>query len=241
VKRVVLFLLLISMVFVISHPSMARGYRDKHRLNWGASIGFNLTNASGSWTDIVGYDRKMDTGIAASLFGAINVTNHFALRSELHFGRKGFVLEGDVNQAAQTLNPFAYYIDVPILVEWDFIPKNYVSFQTFAGPSFGYLMKDGMGIEIPGKKNAQAREITNFNSVDLGFIVGIRMSFPAGRTSDRGYLELRFNQSLNSFIEDTDVKTMLINGDATKVTMGGPGSPDAKHQVFTISLGMILD
>jgi hypothetical protein len=238
VKRAILTLLIITLT--VGHAS-AQGRRDKPKMNWGAGVGLCLSNAKGSWTDIVGYDRKTDTGFSGSLFGAYNVTNNIAVRSELFFSRKGFVLVGDEHQAAQELTPFAYYMDVPILLEWDFLPYNYVRPHIFAGPSFGYLLTDGIGITIPGKKNAQARDITNFTSTNLSYILGFRLSFPAGRSSDRGYIEIRYTESLDSFIADTNVTTLLINEDATKVTMGGPGEPDAVHQVVMITFGMMLD
>jgi len=238
VKRAILFLIIITLTL---GQASAQGRRDKPKLNWGAGVGLCLSNAKGSWTDIVGYDRKTDTGFSGSIFAAYNVTNHFAARTELFFSRKGFVLEGDENQVAQELSPFAYYMDIPILLEWDFLPHNYVRPHFFAGPSFGYLLTDGIGITIPGKKNAQAREVTNFASTNFSYIVGFRLSFPSGRSGDRGYFEIRYTVGLDSFIADTDVTTLLINEDVSKVTMGGPGEPDAVHQVLMITFGIMFD
>ncbi|GBE29336.1 hypothetical protein BMS3Bbin04_00348 [bacterium BMS3Bbin04] len=149
------------------------------------------------------------------------------------------MLEGDSDQVAKELNPFAMYIEVPILFELDLRPYEYVRPHLIAGPCFDYLINDGVGMVLQNDKRLRARELTNVSSTNFGFIVGIRMSFPARR--DRGYIEIRYQQSLDSFLDDVGTNYLLINDDGSAVTMGGPGLPDARQRAITVVMGLILD
>lgn len=239
-KQAVRLLVIIFMVVAIASPSRAQGQRNKDKFEWGAEAGLNLSSATGSWTDHEGYTREIDSGIVAGVFGVYNVTNHFAVRSELLFGRKGFVLKGEDNLVAEKLSPYGYYMDVPVLLEWDFLPHRYVRPHVFAGPSFGYLLREGIGVKLDGQKRSNQFELTNFKDTNFSFMAGVRLSFPAGRRDNRGYFEIRYNHSLDSFLSDTDVRTLYINEDRDKITIGGSGSPDAAHQVLMIIFGITL-
>ncbi|MCB2212017.1 PorT family protein [bacterium] len=238
-KRVGFTLLAIGILLMTLADTSSARVRKKTPLNWGVVVGYNLSNATGSWTDVDNYTRKWDTGLMAGITGAINLTNNFAIHSELLFGRRGYRLIGDDGQAVREFNPYMYYVEVPVFLEWDMMPKEYVRPHLFAGPSFGTLTGSGVGIDIPGKKNTGSREITNVNGVDLSFVAGIRMSFPAGR--ERGYLELRYLHGIRSFLGEEDYHKLFISDDFEAITLGGPGEPSARHQVITLAMGFMLD
>ena len=165
----------------------------------GVKIGLIGANMDDDLND-AGDEAELDgrTGILAGAFLLIDLPGPFALQPEVFYAQKGTSVNG-FGTTLLKLN--VNYIDVPVLIKYQFGPSKLTRPTLFAGPSFSFKMSESLNGE----------DLDLFKSSDVSVILGagIDVGVPGG-----GMLtfDLRLVQGLSNVLtEDGELEGSLYN------------------------------
>lgn len=230
--------LLLFVMICVALPADARV--RKHEFGYGFGAGVAYTNASGSTLTQAGFDRSGGSGFVGSLFGIWNITQQLSFQPGLQYVDRGFEYRADPADVVQEIGIDTRYVDIPLIVNWDFMPREYIGPHVFAGPVFSVLVHDQARVDFvqPNAGNPKL-DIGNTNPLTLGFAGGARMSFPARR--DRAFIELRGRFDVTSFLSATDANGIEYKHSAGELLIGAPGSTEARHWQISVMVGFLLE
>lgn len=137
-------------IFLVVMAVMAFGFTNAQKTRFGVKGGLNIATIGGA------DESKALIGFQLGGFAEINVWKKFFIQPELLFSAQGAKFEyDDARDFKINLN----YINIPVLAKY-YITKE---FNVEAGPQLGFLVS--------------SKNISNENSVDLGFNLGAGYNF----------------------------------------------------------------
>lgn len=133
------------------------------------------------------------TGVFASAYTSIPVSEAISIEPSLGYGQKGYELKGELNiKGAEFIGANAkaqlttHYVDLPVVIK-----ANLGGFQLFAGPQVSYLVQADlrttagvMGFNIFNKKMDATEEL---NRWDAGVTGGVGYQFTNGLNLTAAY------------------------------------------------------
>ncbi|MBS1262546.1 MAG: hypothetical protein MAG453_01899 [Calditrichaeota bacterium] len=216
--------------------AMPAGAAKKARFEYGLTLGYSISAATGNYVGQEGLSRNMNPGLTGGVQFTWNATQQFSLQPELLYRMKGYGYTGSADAPVESASLLLTYIELPVLGQYDLWPDRHTSAVLFAGPSVAVLVGDQLTVEFPTRRRDKTFDIENTNLFDAGVVLGVRFRFPA--YNDTGFFELRYMTSFTSFLSDSDRPYLYIGPEAASI--GAPGSASAHHHVFTAAFGLSL-
>jgi hypothetical protein len=185
-KRLTLAILAASLWFAA--PAQAQ------RLHFGLRGGVNVADAETKGTTFNG-ETGSQTGYHLGLIGSVDISNWFALQTEVWYSKKGF------SEGAGSVALDLTYIEIPVLAVVKLgLP---LSPRLFSGPVLG--LESGCEVTFEGEKQncEDAREgAPRTKGADSGIIFGAGLGFDFGPGMLTG--DIWYNYGLTDISERTD-------------------------------------
>lgn len=214
----------------------------------GARFGINLTGISiNDAVDTVN-TSTLKTG-TLNFVAELRFGNRFSIQSELAFLKKGDKIDEtidiDLGSLAQgniriLREEKMQYLEIPVLLKYDFVPEKLFDVQLYAGTTFGFLQSrtvvgsvvstfnspDGAGGTETTKETVDLNEITNIdtdpsiNKTEIGLLLGGALRVDAG--PGRITLDVRLGTGLTPYQEykdDNGVDIKAVNKN-TAISLG---------------------
>lgn len=175
---------------------------------FGFKGGLNMANFSG---DVEGTDTR--TGFGGGLFFKINMPNgNFAFQPEVLYVMKGAKgtedMEGTVVDVEYKMN----YIEVPVLVKYNFPTQGKIKPNLFLGPFIGFLMTSKVEATAEGiSAEVDMKDITK--SVEFGSTFGGGVDIMVGPKGKLSF-DARYSLGLSNIVDDgseDDVKNNVFS------------------------------
>lgn len=185
-----LFLAIIAFVWVTAAHAQTE-------ITIGPKLGWNITNISNI------SDSKNKMSVSVGGFAEFKFNDYVALQPELLYSRQGFRMkDGDVKTKVRV-----NYLNIPILA------KLYVleGLSVDLGPQLGFALNGKSKTKVSG--TTVKSKITNINTCDVSFVVGLSYEY------EEFMVSARYNIGLTNVIDKDDA--------------GG----NNKNHVFQLSVG----
>lgn len=201
-KRIALTVCMILVMLVAVNAEAGIGFKG----------GMNFTKWTGDdWGDADDFSWKM--GYKFGAFFTFPMTPVLKVQPEVYFTSKGWKFDGELmnEEFSWTLN--TNYIEIPVLLKLDMDTGMSLFPSIFAGPYIGFLVGDPtMEMEYQGQTEEEDLSSDDFNSVDIGGVVGAAMDYNLVATTLT--VEARYNLGFTSVVkedingEEADIKNM---------------------------------
>lgn len=162
---------LMAMIAVMPLKSTAQ------ELHFMPKIGFTLA-------DISNLQTKVRSGVNVGLGAEYLFPNEIAaVETGVYYAMQGAYVKGTI--AGRYLTSFMKndYLNIPVLA------KAYVynGFNVFAGPQFGFNVKDKITMEYGGKELGEVNTTDYVNNFDLAILLGVGYQFESGLFVNANY------------------------------------------------------
>ena len=186
-------------------------------LHFMPKIGFTLA-------DISHLQTKVRSGANVGLGAEYLFPNEIAaVETGVYYAMQGAYVKGTI--AGRYLTSFMKndYLNIPVLA------KAYVynGFNVFAGPQFGFNVKDKITMEYGGKELGEVNTTDYVNNFDLAILLGVGYQFESGL-----FVNANYNFGLLAVFKE-DEFTITGENAAHTITDG----LSARNRVFQISAG----
>ena len=210
-KRIIYFL-----AFTAFISSSISAQEDEGGFVWGARLGLNYSSFAGENSD----DYDVKTGAVLSLFTRLDLNNSFYFQPEINYTSKGMSDRVEINNVKFEFVHAYTYLEVPILVKYDFgsVVGDGFKPELFIGPFAA--MKLNSEITLEENQSGDPIEINDIKSFDYGVAFG--GGFGVAVDNVDVLFELRWTLSMNKF--DNSSQNL-----------------DFKHKVFSLSLGFFIN
>lgn len=190
-----------KLLLVIVALVLVGGVQAQTEISVGPKFGWNITNIS----NIPASKNKMSIHLGG--FAEFRFNNFFALQPELLYSRQGYRMKDDGMKGKIRVN----YLNIPILA------KLYVldGLSVDLGPQLGFALNAKRKIKNDGE--TVKRKITNINTCDVSFAIGVSYEY------EQFMLSARYNLGLTNVMD--------------KDLVGG----NNKNHVFQLSVGYRLN
>lgn len=164
-------------------------------------LGFRLgLNLAGIESDQAG-DFGNRTGFVGGLLGTFPLRYGLALQPEILYAQKGFLNDDavivDVDSPPLAVRVELTYLEVPVLVKYNFEVGRSSAFAVYAGPAVSFELAER--IIIDGLEGSQSSD--RFHSPDVIFAAGV--DFEADLLGTTGLIGARFSRSVMNAREQT--------------------------------------
>jgi hypothetical protein len=180
-------------------------------------------------------------GVGGGLFVAGTAWKSFDLRVEANYVQKGARLSFSRSSVEWQMD----YLEVPVFLVWNIMPKTQTSVELYAGVSYGlpvqrqveqgdnigYDIEDFIDEEIFINQTTTLR-INDVEDTDLGFALGVGLSVPVGQVNF--LVDARLTSSLTDPVVSADYITTTGEGDEMVTTTV---ASDFKNSVFSFYFG----
>ncbi|MBN3584458.1 PorT family protein [Algoriphagus aestuarii] len=163
------------------------GFISTAQAQFGLRAGLNSSNFSDT-----NFDTKM--GFHAGAYYKLGV-GILSIEPGVQFSQKGY--EGTDGTTGDEINERLNYIDVPVLVRFNFLP----AVNVFAGPQGSVLIS--RNYDLGGTSSTSTEVVKGY---DIGGVVGVGVNLPLGLNVQASY-DIGFS-NLNYF--NTDVKNRVL-------------------------------
>lgn len=181
-------------------------------------------------------------GVGGGLFIAGSAWKSFDLRVEANYSQKGARL----SYARSSVEWQMDYIDVPVLLVWNMMPKSKTSVELYSGASYGIPVQrqveegENLGydledfIDVPIFIN-QTTTLTvhEVKDSDVGFVLGIGLSVPVGQVNF--LVDARYTTGLTDPVVSADYNNYTTGDDDEIIVTDTP--TDFSNRVFTFFVG----
>lgn len=186
-------------------------------LHFMPKIGFTLADISHLQTSV---RSGVNVGVGAEYLFANEIA---AVEAGVYYAMQGAYVKGTI--AGRYLTSFMKndYLNIPVLA------KAYVynGFNVFAGPQFGFNVKDKITMEYGGKELGEVNTTDYVNNFDLAILLGVGYQFESGL-----FVNANYNFGLLAVFKE-DEFTITGENAAHTITDG----LSARNRVFQISAG----
>ena len=222
--RQITFVLLVSLL-------VATTVAARPQAKFGIKAGATMANLSGDGWDTMEeldssltIEKKFLMGMAAGLFVEITLgTSGVSLQPEFLYvtkGGKGEVTRADGETYTQKLKN--EYIEVPVLIKYNFTSAGIASPFMFAGPVAAFnIASKVQNKDVPQDDPTLGdKDIENAKSLDFGLTIGVGLGLAVG-PSGKLTFDLRYTIGLTNVYDDVDAadfdghKAYLAEADGT--------------------------
>ena len=169
----------------------------------GARLGVNAATVTGEFS--TSDDARVRYGFVGGLTLTFPLRHSFVLRGEALYTQKGFTTDeatvvgaGGAPVSAASVTFELTTLDVPVVLVYEVPASRDLGVEVFGGPYLGFELSERLRVEPD--LVAVSEESDLFRGTDLGFVVGVGVSFAAwgGRTS----VGIRYSRSLSDQLEE---------------------------------------
>lgn len=190
----------------------------------GIKAGANMAKFGGNgWDtlaaeDSISVDKKFLMGFAAGVFVELPLgTSGVSLQPELLYVTKG--AKGDVTDSTgtYTMEIKNGYVEVPVLVKYNFTTAGKAKPFMFVGPVAGFKTSSKVTVKNPPAERADLgdKNIDNAKSMDFGLTIGAGLGLGVGAKSMLTF-DLRFTTGLTKAFDDVSPSATI---DDTKIVL----------------------
>jgi hypothetical protein len=180
-------------------------------------------------------------GVGGGLFVAGSAWKSFDLRVEANYVQKG----GRLSFSRSSVEWQMDYLEVPVFLVWNIMPKTKTSVELYAGVSYGLPVQrqveqgDNIGYDIEDFTDEEIfinqitmLRINDVEDTDLGFALGVGLSVPVGQVNF--LVDARLTSSLTDPVVSADYITTTGEGEEMVTTTT---ASDFKNSVFSFYFG----
>jgi hypothetical protein len=193
---------------------LAVNFANAQDVKLGVKGTLNLSNIPNfTVVETLGQDLKYMATPGAALFAEIPLNSKLSFRPEVAYNRRGGKL-AKVNLGGGTLGNILGnlanaklnldYIDVPLLVKYNFTPEAEGSAYIVAGPSLGFLVGHTMSNKFLGLIDLNYNLDLNYRNFDLGGVVGLGYELPISEKV-KGFVEATYRHGFLNTVDDLGV------------------------------------
>jgi hypothetical protein len=193
---------------------LAVNFAHAQDIKLGVKGSLNLSNIPNfTVVETLGQDLKYMVTPGGALFAEIPLNSNLSFRPELAYNRRGGKLNkvnlgggtvgnllGSLANAKLNLD----YIDVPLLVKYNFTPEAEGSAYVVAGPSLGFLVGHTMSNRFLGLIDLNYNLDLNYRNFDLGGVVGLGYELPLNNRV-KGFVEATYRHGFLNTVNDIGV------------------------------------
>lgn len=176
-------------------------------INFGIKQGFNFSRFAGKEAEVLSGDdhQKFLTGSGLSLTANTKVKDHFWIKHELGYWKKGgyIYIDDGVNAKYRTSQILRYFEILPASATYTFR-----GFQLYAGPYFGFLTESSAIRKNNTGEISRVFDKASHKHADFGIVAGVEYEFRVGLN-----IGARFYQGMSG-IRQEDPK-QISNQNAT--------------------------
>lgn len=186
-------------------------------VNYGAKVGLNLANASGSDATIAQADKKFRLGVNAGFFATYAFTDMFAIQPELLYSMKGAKYEAKVGDTKLTEK--VDYIDIPILLKVSPKMAGNIKPSLLVGPFVGF--KAGAKYSYSGtvpEGQTKSGTIENVSSTAFGISVGAEVGMKM--TKGMPFLGVNYALGLSKVFKKVDGVQSNVKANVISIDLG---------------------
>ncbi|HXV14373.1 MAG TPA: porin family protein [Candidatus Krumholzibacteria bacterium] len=216
-------------------PSDAESPAGDPRFYGGARLSVTMSDVS----SVQEHDPRF--GVGGGLFVAGTVWKSFDLRVEANYVQKGARLAFSRSAIEWQMD----YLEIPVLLVWNIIPKSKTSVELYGGMSYGIPVQqqveqgENLGYDIEDfteqpifiNQNT-VLQINDVEDTDLGFALGIGLSVPVGQVNF--LVDARLTRSITDPVVAADFVT-TIGEDEEAVTT--TTVTDFSNRLFSFYIG----
>ncbi len=187
----------------------------------GIKLGFGFAGIDTEYDEL---DEFLDsrTGFSVGAFLTYSLTDRFAIQPEICYVSKG--AEKDLFFVSPEWS--IDYLEVPVLLKYDFVPSGPLHPNLFAGPAFAMLLSSEISIS---DYSADVADV--LKSVDFSLVLG------GGVDYKRVTFDIRYTMGLTGILDASDKWNELVEaepGDSYYLE----NDPSVKNTNFTILFGV---
>lgn len=189
-KKIMIFVIILSVVFIGTLPAQGLGYGVTGSINMSKFVGDDVDDVSDE------LDEKFQTGFAAGGFVTLPI-GPLEGRVEVLFSQNGAKYEGSEDGGTASISWKLNSLSIPVLAG-----MNFGNIRVFAGPYFDLFLSGKMkwkisyeGLSLDGDEDIESEDVT---TIAFGFVLGA-----AYAVMDNLDVELRMARGLNT-IDGTD-------------------------------------
>ncbi|MEW5796117.1 MAG: porin family protein [Candidatus Zixiibacteriota bacterium] len=235
--RQIVLLLLVSLLFAVTVSADSQ-------IRFGVKAGATMANMSGDGWDAVEQmetvtiDKKALFGVAGGLSAEMYIgTSGVSIQPEVLYvtkGAKGETTEADDD--TYTVKLKNDYIEVPVLVKYNFTSTGSASPFMFVGPVAAFNIASKYQVENPpaDDPNLGDKDIDNAKSLDFGLTIGGGLGLAVGQ-SGKVTFDLRYTVGLGVVFEDAGA---LVDGtDKINIVDDEDKALEFKNNDFRLMVG----
>ena len=216
-------LLLANLVFAQTSPikhGVSTGFlmanwvgNDAEEMADAFSLAFSELGSSGG-----SFSKGSRLGFSFGYFMQYRLTDLFVIQPELNYTMKGSSYSGDISIQDEYSGAYyrfdtkiiykLNYLEIPILFKMKKLNQSYTSqFVLFGGPVFSFLNSSKIMVKVSydDESDQEEEDFDEFESTEIGYIVGAGIEFPSGITAD-----VRYNRGAKSVLEDGKIFNSVI-------------------------------
>ena len=187
---------LVISAFVLSATLLIPAHSFAQATSYGVQGGINISNVSFTPGDpSEDLDFKNRTRGVVGGFVARDFNPKVGLQVDFLYTQKGAKASAVEDGVTFNLELGVDYIEIPVLIRANIAGSGGVKARVFAGPSFGFKVRDHAQISAPGFL-LEDEEVVEFKSSEAGFVVGGAVQF------GRVFVDVRYNWGLTNIGKD---------------------------------------
>src|SRR5262245_39740645 len=227
--------LLVCLAVAVVSLVGARTAQADSRFYGGARLSVNMADVKSE----LEHDPRF--GVGAGLFVAAHAYKELDVRIEANYVQKGARIAFSRTSMEWQMD----YLEVPVFLVWNIMPKTQTSVELYAGGSYGFPLNrqveqgDNIGfmledwIDQPFMINpTTVLRINEVEDADIAFALGIGLSVPVGQVNF--LVDARYTRSITDPVVSADYITTIGDGDDAVTTVTGT---DFSNRVFTFYVG----
>ncbi len=180
-------------------------------------------------------------GVGGGIFVAGRAWKSFDLRLEANYAQKGARYSFSRSSVEWQMD----YLEIPLLLVWNVMPKSQTSVEFYGGPSYGFPLQrdveqgDNIGYDLEDFTDipifinqTTVLRVNDVEDSDLGFVLGVGLSVPIGKANF--LVDTRYTRSLTDPVVSADYIQTIGEGDEAVTETA---SADFSNRVFTFFVG----
>ena len=192
-KKIVIFVIIVTIVFIGSLSAQGMGFGVKGGLNMGKFTGSDVKEMTDG-----GLDEKYLTAFSVGGFVTFPLGSSLTLRPEVLFTQNGARYEGSEEGVEAKISMKMSWLDIPVLAVF-----NLGNIGIFAGPYFDLFLSGKTKLEASYQGQSFDEEEDIKSEEIKSLLYGIIFGAAYGIT-DNIDIEVRYSQGLNSFDKEPD-------------------------------------
>ena len=220
---ILLLLLFATLVFAQTSPTKHGVSTSLNIANWTGSDAEEMASVFGTAFREMGmsggsFSKGSRLGFSFGYFIQYRITDLFIIQPEFNYTMKGSGYSGSPSFQDEYSGSYynfdtkiiykLNYLEIPILLKMKKISQIYSpQFVVFGGPVISFLHSSKIMVKVSfeDESDQEEEDFDEFESTEIGYIVGAGIEFPSGITAD-----VRYNRGVGSVMEDGEIFNSVI-------------------------------